>query len=208
MSDKTPSFPPRNYQPQPIILVDHVGGESLRVVLNAARNLGWRLMDMTVTKGVIPRGCDPTGALIGLPIDHPAVSWATELDCPVVRIGNLPHPLDHQIPAVIIDFVAAGRIAAEYFAERNFKHLAYIGKKPWHELRVIYDKFNLRAKQLGCTCDLLRRASLAGEDKTCPFSKAGAGGRGVVAKSPKTCRTVHLYRFHGRQGHSLYLGPS
>lgn len=171
MSDKTPSIPARSHQRQATILVDYVAGENQRVILNAAHKLGWRLVDMAVTRGVIPRGCSPIGAIIGLPVDHPAMSWVKRLDCPVVRIGNLPHPLDHQVPAVILNYAAAGQLAAEHFAERNFKHLAYIGLKPWHDFQVVYDSFSRRAEQLACSCSLFQLTNKGDADKVALYER-------------------------------------
>lgn len=159
------------YHRQPTVLLHYVGDELLRGILKPARERGWRLVDMAVTQGGIPRGCSPIGAIIGLPVDHPAMSWLQGLDCPVVRVGLLPHPLDHHVPAAIVDYRAAGRLAAEHFAERNFKHVVYIGLRPWHDLRRTYDSFNRRAKQLGCTCDLFRLTNKGDASKAALFER-------------------------------------
>jgi LacI family transcriptional regulator len=74
----------------------------------------------------------------------------------VVRLGEFPHPQDHEMPAVLPDIAAAGRLAADHFAEREFRHVAYIGHQPWKGAKTRYDGFRERAVERGCECHLLR----------------------------------------------------
>ena len=78
------------------------------------------------------------------------------LGCPAVRLGRLPHPKDDLLPAVLPDFSATGRLAVDHFAERQFRHVAYIGRNPWALLKAMYDAYRDRAKELGCAYHLLR----------------------------------------------------
>lgn len=142
-------------RPPMVILPAHRHVQVLPMV-EEARRFGWRVVDLELTDGVIPRGCRLVGAIAGLPLDHPAVADLLRLDCPLVRIGNLPHPLDDRFPAVLLDYDAAGRLAAEHFAERSFRELAFVGHDPWSDARTLYDAFSRRAQALGCTCHLLR----------------------------------------------------
>lgn len=185
MSHKLPLTVSRGNHRQPTVLVHFLEGEMLNVIHDSVRERGWRLIDMAVTKGVVPRGCSPIGAIIGLPVDHPAMSWLQKLDCQVVRIGKLTHPLDHQVPAVISDYAGAANLAAEHFSERNFRHLAYIGHKPWFDLRLIYDSFKSRAEELGCTCDLFRMTSKTGEDKPVRYERLAEEVEKWLVKLPK-----------------------
>lgn len=124
-------------------------------IASHARALGWDLLDLRFTRDQLPFGRMPQGALVDcLPTD-PLAQQLRAMGCPVVRMGQLPHPDDDQMPAVLPDLAAAGAMAAEHFAHRGFRHMAYIGHTPWSNGRPLYDAFLERAKTLGCECHLL-----------------------------------------------------
>jgi len=125
-------------------------------IAEQAREFGWDLLDLRFTRGSLPEDRMPSGALIEwLPTD-PLARDLRKMGCPSVRLGKLPHPNDDLLPAVIPDGVATGRFAAEHFAERRFKNVAYVGRKPWSLSRTMYEAFRDRAAELGGTCHLLR----------------------------------------------------
>lgn len=125
-------------------------------VLEQARVYGWRLVDVELTQETIPPNCNPVGACIRLPIDHPSLKWATKLNCPIVRLGRFPHPLDCRVPAILADYAAAGRLAAEHYAERNFEQLGFVRRQSELEGALVWDAFRQRAEELGCRAHLLQ----------------------------------------------------
>ena len=146
-----PSTQTRNFHEQPTILVP----SPTLGILAQAREFGWRVVNIELTRWRIPQRCNVVGSIVRLPFDHSGNSWARELTCPVVRIGRLPNPFDDRLPAVIPDFETAGRLAAEHLAERNFKHVAMIGSKEMAITDVLWGTFRSRALELGCDCSIL-----------------------------------------------------
>ncbi len=95
------------------------------------------------------------GALMScLPTD-PLAQQLLAQGVPVVRIGNLPHPDDPRMPAIIPDQVASGRLAADHFAQRGFVRLGFVGYSPWRGREMLYEGFRTRAEELHCQCHLL-----------------------------------------------------
>lgn len=152
MTDKPPVTVARSaLHEQPTILVQSptVG------ILDQARRFGWRVVNIELTRKKVPPGCNVVGAIVWFPFDNPNSAWARELTCPMVRIGRLANPFDDRLPAVIGDYAAAGRLAAEHFAERNFRHVAMVGSMDMVVTDVAWDTFRSRAQELGCDCRLL-----------------------------------------------------
>jgi len=127
-----------------------------RRILELSYELGWRLVDLSLYGGQLPPGHSPQGAIVNFLPDKPLVRKLRELGCPTVRIGRLPHPEDHLVPAVMEDLPDVGRVAVEHFADRNFRHVGYVGRDPWADSRAIYDGLREYAAARGCECHLLR----------------------------------------------------
>ncbi len=127
-------------------------------IVEIARTLGWDLLDLQFTKHELPHDITPDGALLDLLPEEPLTRQLRDMGCPTVRLGRLPHPLDHLLPAVLPDQVAAGRMAAEHFAVRQFRHVGYVGHDPWpmDSCPPLFAAFRDRAAELGCQCHLCR----------------------------------------------------
>lgn len=108
------------------------------------------------TSGTLPLDITLRGALVNKVPTNMKVRALLDHGIPTVRIGLWPHPEDHMVPAVVPDRPAAGRLAAEHFAERDFEHVAFVGRHPWALDELMYQAFDQRATQLGCTCHLLQ----------------------------------------------------
>jgi len=147
----------------PILLSPSEEWEGMPRLLALARKRNWRLLNLLFRRGDVPEGLEPAGALVSQLPSHGLVRKLLGTGTPVVRIGSLPHPKDALVPAVMPDWPAAGRLAAQHFAERGFKHLGYIGYKPWGVGRAMYDGFKAGAEDAGCDCHLLRLQSGEGE---------------------------------------------
>lgn len=135
------------------VLLDESGPEAERL-LSLAQEHRWRWVALGNTCGTLPPDVTLRGALVNKVPTDPKVRALLDEGIPTVRIGIWPHPADHAVPAVVPDRPAAGRLAAEHFAERGFEHIAFVGRYPWAMDRAMYEAFAKRATQLGCTCHL------------------------------------------------------
>lgn len=116
---------------------------------------GWQVIDLNSFNLRLPAQIKFSGALMqALPTDVMAQQML-RLGVPTVRLGRRPHPDDAQMPAIIPDLHASGRLAAEHFAQRGFVHLGFVGYTPWRGLQSLYEGFNERAGELDCHCHLL-----------------------------------------------------
>lgn len=156
----------------PVVLLDLNHDEMLfRAIATEAAAANLRIVDLKITRGIIPPGIRPQGLLTNCFAKNPMVSDLLRQGACAVRIGAFPNPSDsaEAMPAVLPDMSAAGRLAAEHFAEREFKHLAFVGNAPWHEEPYLYNAFRDRAAELGCECHLLQLKSR--EDKTATWQE-------------------------------------
>lgn len=139
---------------QPVVIVsahedDRLDEARLRELLDEADQRGWRLMDFEFAEGLFVDD-KPDGAIV-IWLPTPEVSSRLkELGCPTVRIGRLPDPNDAHAPAVLPDHREAGRLAADYFVERGFRHLALVGHQAMRILPAVEQGFGLRADHHGC----------------------------------------------------------
>jgi len=137
-------------------------------VLALARERGWRVIDIRWYDWELP----PDLGLAGIIAEsHAVLVVAPQLldyGCPVVRFGSFPHPDDGEVPAVIPDFVAAGRMAAEHFAERNFRHVGHTRYNVGGNNQPMFDAFTQRALELGCESHRLDYRRLCGDEAALP----------------------------------------
>jgi LacI family transcriptional regulator len=131
-------------------------GPQAQRILELSRELEWQLVDVDNYRGELPPGLEPQGALTTLLPSDDLVKALLARRCPVVRLGHLPHPEDNLVPAVMEDRRAFGRLAADHFSERGFRHVAYRAHLPWSDGKAIYEGFRTRAVELGMTPHLLR----------------------------------------------------
>ncbi len=142
---KKPIVPRR--RPRVLLSVKH--DAALDAIIKQARAYDWDLLDLELTGGAVLKDIPPSGALVGkLPTD-PLVKSLRKLGIPIVRIGHLPHPQDHLVPAVLPDQVVAGRLAADHFVARGFEHLAHVGHIPWSLAKPLHEGFVARIQELG-----------------------------------------------------------
>ncbi len=126
--------------------------QSLRGLLDLVRQWDWDLRAVWITPGEWPTDKPVAGALIG---ELPTSALARRLieeRCPVVRLAAFPCPDDEILPTVLPDLAAAGRLAAEHFADRGFKEVAYVGydpQDPGANSHAMYEAFRQRAEALG-----------------------------------------------------------
>ena len=129
-------------------------------LLAQARSRGWRwqLLRTNWSADGIPRG-----ALVECLPDDDVLHDLIKAGCPVVRIGKLPHADESIVPVVRPDWAAHGRLAADHFAERRFRDVAYFGHSPWGDARPLFEGFRDRAQELEMTCHLYQVKGLPKE---------------------------------------------
>lgn len=126
-----------------------------------AQARGWRLIYLEYCNFVLPRGMKAHGALVDRPSNDPHVRALLAKAPAAVRLGTAPSPGDRRMPAVLPDLAAEGRLAAEHFAERGFRHVAYVGSRPLELMKPFYESFRKRATEMGMEC-LLHQMSEGG----------------------------------------------
>jgi len=139
-------------QGHPRVLVSLRYRTGLHAIIDLAREWGWDLLDLKFTRGAIPDNPPPQGAFVDcLPTD-PLAKRLMEMGCPTVRLGRLPHPQDVELPAVLPDVMAAGRLALEHFVERGFMDVAFIAYDPTRsedDCHSMYVAFRQQARERG-----------------------------------------------------------
>ncbi len=131
--------------------VTGLDAEVVRCMLHEAGLRGWRLVDLDIADGLLQEQ-RPVGALIGWIEKDPRLAELRRIGCPIVRVGRMPHPIDAEIPAVVPDHREAGRMVADYYAQRGFRELAIFGHKDMGILRPIEEGFREIGEARGCRC--------------------------------------------------------
>jgi len=134
-----------------IIALDIEPNPWIRDIANAKR---WQLTHLWFRD--LPMGIKPKGALVQNLPSSGLVKKLQDDGCQVVRVGNLPHPDDHKLPAVLPDVIAEGEMAADHFHEKGFAHLGFFGHIPWDNGELLFQGFKERALFLGLKCHLHR----------------------------------------------------
>lgn len=140
----------------------------LKGILEQSEALELQILDLQFFGGTVPFDQSPAGLIIRGFASEPVVREFLETGRPAVRVGHLPHPMDDRVPAVLPDLAASGVLAADHFYERGFRNLAYVGNDPWSNSRPLYDAFEERARERGCSVNLhrLRAVSSDGDGET------------------------------------------
>lgn len=133
-----------------------IGVELRSKIVELGREWNWDLLDLSFTHGVLPTDPPPSGAIIEEPASSPLYRRLQKAGCPTVRMTQSLTGGGGTLPTVVQDFGAAGRLAAEHFAERGFRHVAYVGHIPWADRRLLYEGFQQRARELEMRCHLHR----------------------------------------------------
>ncbi|MBI1338012.1 MAG: helix-turn-helix domain-containing protein [Phycisphaera sp.] len=142
--------------PTPIAVDIPSTSEVVPHLLELAEQHHWQFKNLAKFSGHLPSQLDIRGALVTKLPDDPIVKSLLGRGVPVVRLGMFPHFDDHLVPAVMTDRPEVGRLAVDHFAQRDFKHVAYVGREPWEYDRHMFDAFASHAKGLGIECHLRR----------------------------------------------------
>ena len=120
---------------------------------------GWRLFIEPRAADMVPdprtwRG-DGVIAYFG---DRRITRLVERLGVPAVSIERGADELPARIPLVMTDNAAIGRLAAEHFLERGFRHLAYCGAtEPAYWCGPRGEAFAAAAESAGATCEIFAR---------------------------------------------------
>lgn len=140
----------------PIAVTRLPGEQATARLLELADACRWQLIGLAGYEDELPTNVDVVGALINHPPEAKVFAQVIKRGIPTVRIGRIAHRIDRFVPAVLSDRFAIGQLAAEHFAQREFRHVAYIGHPSWAYNRVIYQGLAARARELGCECHIRR----------------------------------------------------
>lgn len=148
----------KNLSAPPVIAMNPYMSLALRKeVSERIRYYGYKVIDLKLTRNAIPPGTN----IVGLVTQHfPYESLVKDFlkrGWKIVRCGPISF-IDENgiIPEVVIDYAAVGKLAAEHFAERQYKDVAFVGNDPWANKPILYNAFHKRALELGCKCHLLQ----------------------------------------------------
>lgn len=118
-----------------------------RGIARYARQSGWILDIRMLRSGHVPMGWTGDGIICNLHIDDAVDRFVENAAVPVVNIGNLAHP---RIPHVSSDNAAVGRMAAEYFLQRGFKHFAFYHRSGSIGEKARGEAFQAKIRESGC----------------------------------------------------------
>ena len=146
---------------RPLIVLDLEHRSTVADVIReeAARH-NWRLVNARMFHKVIPRGMSPAGAIGHHGLKDDFTTMLIDMGVPFVRLGHFPSHYGNNIPSVFTAFQDTGHLGARFFAERGFRHLAYVGNVPWGDGEMVYESYADTARSLGCECHLFRMPSL------------------------------------------------
>ena len=136
------------------------------IMEHVQRGAGWRIFIESRSADMVPdartwRG-DGVIAFFG---DRRTEKLVAELRVPAVSIERGLDGVSTKIPVVATDNDAIGRLGAEHFLERGFRHLAYCGaaeREYWCEPRGV--GFAEAARAAGATCSLFSRRQKIARD--------------------------------------------
>lgn len=169
-----------------------------RRVIERALELRWQIIDLHHYEDAVPRGMVPDGALLDQQWSEPLPRRLRQLGCPAVRVALSPHPRDGVYPAVAADKPAAGRLAAEHFAERSFRHVGFVGYQPLSVYKALYESLRARAVELGCEAHLFAFPPLPAH--VAPKQKPGLRRRQLQAWLTQVPKPIGVLGFSAEMG--------
>jgi len=136
-----------------VFVADYLKNEAnKRGIVDYALTRGWHVLDLTCYPLKLPGSLRVDGVLFNLPEeDAPLVKRLRRLGVPAVEIED--HYARLRCPHVIWDRRAIGRAAAEHFAERGFRRMAYLRSEAWRSQpnHLICESFLEHARAQGAT---------------------------------------------------------
>ena len=124
-----------------LVMISPVSAQRLNGVAHYAREQGWYLM-IQDRIGSRPLAWEGDGVIVALRSDNTSVNAVRRFRArgiPVVDV-TISRP-EVVLPRVMSDHEAIGRMAAEHFAERNFRNLAWFSTGWGHVQELRYSGF-------------------------------------------------------------------
>ena len=124
-----------------LVMISPVSAQRLNGVAHYAREQGWYLM-IQDRIGSRPLAWEGDGVIVALRSDNTSVNAVRRFRArgiPVVDV-TISRP-EVALPRVMSDHEAIGRMAAEHFAERNFRNLAWFSTGWGHVQELRYSGF-------------------------------------------------------------------
>jgi len=156
-------------------------------VLDSARTHGWLVLG--AEHGYeLPSNVSPDGVIASVGLSKHRLRRVQSFGVPFVLVGD--NALGVQVPCVMPDYVRIGGMAAEFFAQRGFRHFTFVYPHPsrlhpWHQERLDGSRAGVTAANGTLHC-LLRPTADAGRSERhenrakvrwmCRVLRAAAGG--------------------------------
>jgi LacI family transcriptional regulator len=126
-----------------------------RALVALMRANEWQVLDLHFHGGGLPPGPPPHGVFVSDVWSHPRVQELHRVGCHLIRLGYVPSLWDDLLPAVVEDHAAAGRLAAEHFVGRRFRHVGFVGYGQMTLFKSMADPFRDHAQKLGAEFHLM-----------------------------------------------------
>jgi LacI family transcriptional regulator len=138
----------------PLVLV--WAGNETHLYVPLCRELGWRIRNLHLYDGFMPSGMSLQGAFLAETVDARLDRQLRTSGCQVVRVETASPADDKLLPAVGLDWPASGRLAAEHFAKRGFRHVGFVGYGE-ETNGAMFEAFRDHAGELECHSLAFRR---------------------------------------------------
>lgn len=141
---------------RPIIFLDlNKHDPRFRLIAELAKEREWKVLWLAHS---IDESIRPDGAIIqALPGSELALRLQ-KTKCPTVRLGSYPHRDDRLLPAVLPDLRRAGKLAAEHFARRQYRQVAFVAfhaEEKGKLLHPMYKSYFSASQKLGMECQYI-----------------------------------------------------
>ena len=181
---------------RPLVLLSGMHSDEIRPMLDLALEWDWELRGTWTPDNAWQERVTFAGAIIKDLAGSPNAERLRRNGCPAVRFGARPNPGDKLLPSVLQDLSAGGRMAAEHFAVRNFRQVAYVGFNPADpdaNTHAAYIAFRDHAAELGMGCQLF---SLHDSDRKGEADRQYARHRDLMAWLKGLPKPVGVFCFN------------
>jgi LacI family transcriptional regulator len=178
-----------------VLLAQHWLYEARRQgIVDYARSRGWRLLDLQCFAMMLPQSLRPDGVLFGLAEEQtPLARRLLRLGVPAVHVQDQALPI--RCPCVMRDRREIGRVAAEHFAERGFRRLAYVRSdtrrgSPDDPTR---ESFVEHTRRLGASCHVF---ALQGPGRPITWTRVGIFANRLRNELGRIRMPVGVFTYH------------
>ena len=177
-----------------VLLALHSQNEVLkRGLYDHARRAGWNVVDLRYYNMEFPEAVQADGVLFHLAPEEAMVRQFLRMGVPVVQFEDFVLP--ERCVNVISDRRAVGRIAAEHFAGRGFRNMAYLHSEEYEHStgELIGGSFVERARSLGARADLI---AVQHPGQVIPWKREGALAKRFREAISKLHLPLGIFTFH------------